>query len=80
MKSLCDSDEAPLYMDHASFTSETFPTASTTTTSGTNSSANNDDLYIKHSVILACLNKLEMQSMNPGIAELANVFNTMLNY
>ena len=79
MKSLHKSDEAWLDMVHVSFTAGAFPTASTTTSSGTNSSANNDVLYIKHSIALAGLNKLETESMNWDIAELANVFHAMFS-
>ena len=62
----------------ASLISGTFQPKSTTTSTGTNSSANNGVLYIKHSVALACLNKLKKQSTNPDILELANVFHTIL--
>ena len=59
------------------FTSEPFPTTSTTTSTRTNSSANSDVFYIKCSLTLAGLNKLETQSMNSDIEELANVFLTL---
>ena len=54
-------------------------TTSTTTSTGTSSDTTNDVLYIKCSVALVGLNKLEMQFINPDIAELANVFCTMFN-
>ena len=77
MKVLNKSDVAPPDMAPASFTSEFFLTASTITCTSSNSRSNNDVLYIMHSVALAGQNKLETQSMNPDIAELSNVFNTM---
>ena len=64
-------------MAPVSFTSGTFSTASITTSTGAKSSANNNVLYIKHSVALAGLNKLEKQSMNPDIVEFVNVIHTM---
>ena len=56
-----------------------FQIASTTTATGSNSKTHNDTIYIKYSVALAGLNKLETQSMNPHIAELANVFCIIFN-
>ena len=73
------SGEASLDMAPASLTSETFPTASTVTSTGTNSTVNNYVLYIKCSVALAGLNKLETQSTNQDIAELANFIQFNLN-
>ena len=63
-------------MAPASFNAETFPAASTTTSTGTNSCANDDVLFTKHSVAFADPNKLEMHSTNLDIAKLANVFHT----
>ena len=53
-------DEAPPDMAPASFTSGMFPIASTSTSTKTNSSANNDVFYMKYSVALAGLNNLEI--------------------
>ena len=74
-KSLHKSDEAPSDMTPISFTSGTFPEANTTTSTSTNYGV----LHIKHSVAHADLIKLEAQSMNPDIAQLTNVFHTILN-
>ena len=70
MKSLHKLDEIPLDVSPASLTSGTFSTASTTTSTRTNSSANNNAFYIKCSIELAGLNKLETHSTNPDIASL----------
>ena len=79
MKSLHRSIETPPDIVPASLFSGTFQLARTTTSTGTSSSATNDVLYIKHSVALTGLNKLETQSINPDIAELDNVFYNTFN-
>ena len=43
------------------------------------SATTNYVFYIKHSVELAGLNKLETQAINPDIAELVNVLCTMFS-
>ena len=79
MRSLYKSDNAPHNIAPVSNTAETFSTVIITNSTGTNPSVKNNLLYIKCLVALAGLNNLETQDMNPDIAELANVFNTMLN-
>ena len=59
IKSLHKLDEAPPDMDPASLTSETFWNESATTSTGTGSSTNNDELWIKYYIALAGLSKLE---------------------
>ena len=79
MMSVYNSSTFPPDMALSSLASETFSTASTSTSTGTNPSANNYVLYIIHSVALAGMNKLETQSTNPDIAKLVNVFHTTFN-
>ena len=78
-KSLHHSDGAPPNMKSASLTSETFQTASTTTSTGTNSRINSDVLYIKCFAALTGVNKFETQSMSQDITELVNIFCIMFD-
>ena len=79
MKSLHKSNGTPPDMAPTSLTSEMYQTVSTTTLTGSSSGTTNDVLYIKYSVAIAGLNKLQTQAMNLDIAELANDFHTMFN-
>ena len=74
MKSLHKSNETPHDMAPMSITSRTFETVSITTSTGTSYSVTNNEFYMKHSVALVGLNKLETQSMTPDIVESPNVF------
>ena len=67
MKSLHGSNEIHLIWLQSP---STYQTVSTTTSAGSGSGTANDVLYIKHSVAIANLNRLETQSTNPDIAEL----------
>ena len=69
----------PCDMGPAFFTSQTFPTTCITNSTGTNPSANKDVFCIKGSDALAYLNKLETQSTNPDIEELANILHSMIS-
>ena len=71
MKSLHKSNETPHDMAPMSITSRPFQTVSIT---GTSYSVTNNEFYMKHSVALVGLNKLETQSMTPDIVESPNVF------
>ena len=79
MKSLHKFNEKSPDMAPVSLTSGTFQSTGTTTSMSTNSSAYNNVLYIKYSVALAGLNKMETKSTNPDIAELANVICITIN-
>ena len=78
-KSLHTSNEIPPNMAPTSITSKTCQVVSTMTSTGSSSGTTNDVLCIQYSVATAGLNKLETQSTNPDIAELANAFQTMTN-
>ena len=79
MKSLHKSNGTPPDMTSASLTSETYQSVSTITSNGPSSGTTNDVLYIKHSVAVTALDKLESQATNPDIAELANVSHNMFS-
>ena len=79
MKKLHKSNRTPPDMAPRSFTTGTYQTVSTMTLTGPSSGTTNDVLYIKHSVTIAGLNKLETQAMNLDIAEFVNVFHTIFN-
>ena len=74
IKSLHESNGTPPNVAPTSLIYETYQTVSTTTSTGSHLGTSNDVLYIKHSVAIAGLNKLETQATKPDFAELDNVF------